>query len=55
MAVMVGKVCQDFPELEPACTLFKFFEVYAESGWREPVQMQLSAKYARTKGGLGLR
>ena len=45
IAVMVAKICQDYSDLSPACTLFKFFEIYAESTWREPVQMSLTAKY----------
>jgi len=39
LAVMVAKICQDYPDLSAACTLYKFFETYAESSWREPVQM----------------
>lgn len=54
LAVMVAKTCQDFPELEPACALAKFFEVYAESGWREPVQMMLQKGFKGSRGG-GLR
>ena len=37
LAVMVGKICQENPDLDVACLLYKFFEQYAESGWREPV------------------
>ena len=38
LAVLVGKVFQDnHQDLEAACMLYKFFETYAESGWREPV------------------
>ena len=40
LAVMVGRVCQDFPDLYPSCLLYKFFDRYAESNWREPVQMR---------------
>lgn len=54
LAVMVARVCQDFPDLEAACTVFKFFEVYAESGWREPVQILLQKGYKGSRGG-GLR
>ena len=51
IAVMVAKICQEFPELQPACCLHKFFETYAESSWREPVQMSLSNKYKSSRGG----
>lgn len=39
IAVMVAKTCQEHPDLSAACTLYKFFETYAESSWREPVQI----------------
>ena len=49
---MVAKICQDFPDLQPACTLFKFFEIYAEwRNWVEPVQISLSKKYKSSSGG----
>ena len=48
---MVAKICQEFPDLQPSCTLYKFFEVYAESRWLEPVQMSLTNKYKAAKGG----
>lgn len=51
IAVMVAKICQDYADLSPACTLYKFFETYAESSWREPVQMQLSNKHKQARGG----
>jgi len=48
---MVAKICQDYADLSPACTLYKFFETYSESSWREPVQMQLSNKHKQARGG----
>lgn len=48
---MVAKICQDYPDLSAACTLFKFFDTYAESSWREPVQIQLSNKFKSQRGG----
>ena len=50
---MVGKICQDYSDLTAAETLCKFFEIYAESGWREPVQLSLK-KYQSAKN-TGLR
>lgn len=53
IAVMVAKICQDFPDLQPACTLYRFFETYAEwRNWVEPVQISLSKKYKQTGGNL---
>ena len=40
LAVMVGRVCQDHPDLMPSCLLYKFFDIYAESNWQEPIQMR---------------
>lgn len=51
LAVMVAKICQEFPDLYPSCTLYKFFETYSESRWLEPVQMSLTNKYKSAKGG----
>ena len=52
IAVMVAKICQDFQDLQPACTLYKFFETYAEwRNWVEPVQISLSKKYKSSSGG----
>ena len=51
LAVMVAKICQEFPELQPSCTLYKFFEIYSESSWHEPVQISLSNKYKQGRGG----
>ena len=42
LAVMVGRVCQDYPDLYPSCLLYKFFDTYAESNWHEPIQMRSS-------------
>lgn len=41
LAVMTAKVCQENPDSMPSCLLFKFFDKYAESDWREPVQLNL--------------
>ena len=54
LAVMVAKICQDYPELQPSCTLYKFFETYAESSWREPVSTSLSNTHKPARSG-GLR
>jgi poly(A) polymerase len=43
LSVMVAKLCQDFPELQASCILYKFFERYAESDWRDPVQINIAA------------
>lgn len=52
IAVMVAKICQDFPDLHPSCTLYKFFEVYSESSWRDPVAMQLTNKKSKKSENL---
>ena len=44
LAVMVAKVCQEFPDCQPSCLLYKFFDKFAESDWREPVQLNLKKK-----------
>jgi poly(A) polymerase len=44
LAVMVAKVRQEFPDLQASCLLYKFFDRYAESGWREPVQVNFRTK-----------
>lgn len=44
LSVMVARVCQDFPELQPPCMLHKFFTRYADSDWRDPVQLQMKTK-----------
>ena len=44
--------------MQPACTLFKFFETYAEwRNWVEPVQISLlhNKKYKQSQGGNLLR
>ncbi len=33
---------QDHQDLFPSCLLFKFFDIYAESNWHEPIQMRSS-------------
>ena len=44
LAVMVARVRQEFPDLQASCLLYKFFDRYAESGWREPVQINFRKK-----------
>jgi poly(A) polymerase len=44
LAVMAARVCQDNPESMPCCLLYKFFDKYAESDWREPVQLNLKQR-----------
>lgn len=44
LAVMVAKICQDHPTLEPACLLFHFFDFYAEFPWREPISIKIDKK-----------
>ena len=53
LAVLVGKICQE-NDMDAACLLYKFFETFSESGWREPVQMQLDQQYKKQRG-VGLR
>jgi len=43
-AIMVAKVCQDYPYLEIADLLYKFFEVYSEWKWLEPVYIKIQKK-----------
>jgi len=40
-AIMVAKICQDFPQLEVVDLLCKFFEVYSEWKWMEPVNIKM--------------
>ncbi len=44
LAVMTARVCQDNPDSMPSCLLYKFFDKYAESDWREPVQLNLKQR-----------
>lgn len=41
---MTARVCQDNPDSMPSCLLYKFFDKYAESDWREPVQLNLKQR-----------
>jgi len=41
LAVMAAKVCQENPDSFPCDLLYKFFDRYAESDWREPIQLNL--------------
>ncbi len=43
-AIMVAKICQDYPDLEMADLLFKFFEVYSEWKWLDPVSIKIGKK-----------
>ncbi len=47
LSVMVARICQDFPELSACSILYNFFERYAESDWREPVQITLKTKQGK--------
>jgi poly(A) polymerase len=41
LSVMVAKICQENPDLYAADLIFKFFETYSDSDWREPVKLNL--------------
>jgi poly(A) polymerase len=43
-AIMVAKICQDFPGLTVSDLLYKFFEVYSEWKWLEPVSIKIQKK-----------
>lgn len=43
-AIMVAKICQDYPGLEVADLLYKYFEVYSEWKWLEAVSIKISKK-----------
>lgn len=43
-AIMVAKICQDYPDLEMADLLCKFFQVYAEWKWPNPVFIKIGKK-----------
>lgn len=38
---MVAKICQDNPEMELADLVYKFFEVYSEWKWIDPIYMKM--------------
>ena len=40
-AIMVAKICQDYPNLEVADLLYKFFEVYSEWKWLDSVNIKI--------------
>lgn len=44
---MVAKICQDFPDLSVSCILYNFFDRFAESDWREPVQISIKTKQGK--------
>ena len=39
-AVMVAKIHQDNPELDVVDLVYKFFEVYSQSDWKNPVSIK---------------
>jgi poly(A) polymerase Pap1 len=39
-AVMVAKIHQDNPDLDVVDLVYKFFEVYSESDWTNPVSIK---------------
>lgn len=43
-AIMVAKICQDYPGLQVVDLLYKFFEVYSEWKWLEAVSIKISKK-----------
>lgn len=43
-SIMVAKICQDNPELELADLVYKFFEVYSEWKWNDPVFVKIDHK-----------
>lgn len=43
-AVMVAKIHQDFPDYEVVDLVFKFFEVYSQSDWKNPVTIKFGGK-----------
>ena len=38
-AILVAKICQMFPKLKPNKLIRKFFDVYANWNWEEPIQI----------------
>ena len=43
-SIMVAKICQDYPDLDLADLLCKFFEVYSEWKWFDPVFIKIGRK-----------
>ena len=43
-AIMVAKICQDYPDLEIPDLLHKFFTVYSEWKWIDPVMLKVGKK-----------
>ncbi len=41
---MVAKICQDYPQLEVADLLYKFFEVYSDWKWLDSVNIKIQKK-----------
>jgi len=43
-AVLVAKIHQEYPDYEVADLVYKFFEVYGQSDWRDPVTIKFGKK-----------
>lgn len=43
-AIMVAKICQDYPQLEVSDLLYKFFEVYSDWKWLDSVNIKIQKK-----------
>ncbi|CDW77806.1 poly polymerase gamma [Stylonychia lemnae] len=48
-AILVAKICQDHPDLELVDLVHKFFEVYSEWKWFDPVFIKIGKKKDNTK------
>lgn len=48
-AIMVAKICQEYPELEMPDLFYKFFEVYSEWKWIDPVSIKIWKKKDKDK------
>jgi poly(A) polymerase Pap1 len=49
LSVLVARVCQDYPDLHASCIIYKFFEKYSNSDWREPVQLNSKGRKGNCK------
>lgn len=43
-AILVAKICQDNPNLDFCDLVAKFFEVYANQKWQDPVFIKIKQK-----------
>ena len=43
-AIMVAKICQEYPYLDVSDLLYKFFEVYSDFKWIEAVYIKIQKK-----------